>query len=188
MKPSHRGSVLACKVRAGWILCRGYPNGVGYMGFEVAGGCGSVTREGGLVGAKNQKPSSRGSILASEVWVGWFLGGGYPNGWGTWGLRWKGDVVRWRMKGAWWGPKTKNRAPGARFWLAKCGWAGFWVEGTLMGWGMSSLRWQGDVIWRHAKGGQKPKTELQAYPHNPRPKHRGYSRTRAKPYGLLVRH
>ena len=54
-------------------------------------------------------------------------------GWGTWGLRRQGDVVRRRAKGAWLGPKTKNRAPGAQFWLVKCGWAGFWVEGTLMG-------------------------------------------------------
>ena len=36
------------------VLCRGYPNGVGYIGF-VAGGCDSVTCEGGLVVAKNAK-------------------------------------------------------------------------------------------------------------------------------------
>ena len=38
----------------GLVLCRGYPNGVGYIGF-VAGGCDSVTCEGGLVVAKNAK-------------------------------------------------------------------------------------------------------------------------------------
>ena len=29
--------------------------------------------------------------------------------------------------------KSKNQAIGARFWLEKCGWVGFWVKGTLMG-------------------------------------------------------
>ena len=43
---------------------------VGYVGFEAAGGCDWVMCEGGLVGAKNQKPSSRGSVL----------GRGYHNG------------------------------------------------------------------------------------------------------------
>ena len=59
--------VLASKVWAGWLLCRGYPNGVGYVGFEAAGGCDLAMHE-------------RGSVLASEVWAVRFLGGGYPNG------------------------------------------------------------------------------------------------------------
>ena len=36
------------------VLCRGYHNGVGYIGF-VAGGCDLVTCKGGLVVAKNAK-------------------------------------------------------------------------------------------------------------------------------------
>ena len=59
------------------------------------------------------------------------------------------------------GAKKQNGAPGAQFWLAMWGWTGFWVEGTLMGWGTSGLRWKGDAIWQCVKGGQKPKTELQ---------------------------
>ena len=82
---------------------------MGYVGFEVARGCGSVAHEGGLVGAKNQKPSSRGSILASEVWVGWFLGGGYPNGVGYVEFEVAGGCDLATREG---GPKTKNRAPG----------------------------------------------------------------------------
>ena len=38
----------------GLVLCRGYPNVVGYIGF-VAGGCDSVMCKGGLVVAKNAK-------------------------------------------------------------------------------------------------------------------------------------
>ena len=83
-------------------------------------------------------------------------------GWGTCGLRQQGDVVQQCVKGAWLGPKTKNQAPGARFWLAKCGWAGIWVEGTLMG-GVHGLRWQGDVVWWCMKGAWwGPKTKNQA--------------------------
>ena len=51
------------------------------------------------------------------------------------------------QRGFGWGQKAKNQAVGAQFWLVKCGWAGFCVEGTLMGWGKSGLRWKGDVIW-----------------------------------------
>ena len=41
--------------------------------------------------------------------------------------------------------------------------AGFWVESTLMGWGTSGLRWQGDVIQQHVKGAWLgPKTKNQA--------------------------
>ena len=36
----------------GGVLGEGYPNGVRYIGFEVAGGCDLVAHRGGLVGAK----------------------------------------------------------------------------------------------------------------------------------------
>ena len=66
-KLSHRGSVLAGKVQVGWVLSGGYPNGVRYIGFEVAGGCNLVTHRGGLVGAKKkQKLSHRGLVLARK--------------------------------------------------------------------------------------------------------------------------
>ena len=58
-----------------------------------------------------------------------------------------------RHEEAGWGHKTKNQAAGAQFWSVKCGWAGFWVEGTLMGWGTSGLRWHGDAIWWCVRGG-----------------------------------
>ena len=72
------GSIFTNTKWEGWILGRRYPNGVGHIGFGVAGGCDSVTCERGWFGPKNQKPS-QGSVLPSELWVGWFLGRGYPN-------------------------------------------------------------------------------------------------------------
>ena len=51
------------------------PIGVGYIEFEVAGGCDSVRHRGGdWLGPKIRKPSRRGLGLASEMRVGWFLG------------------------------------------------------------------------------------------------------------------
>ena len=48
---------------------------MGYIEFEVAGGRDSVRHRGGdWLGPKIRKPSHRGSGLASEMRVGWFLG------------------------------------------------------------------------------------------------------------------
>ena len=63
---------------------------------------------GELVGAKNQKLSRKGSVLASEVWVSSVLGRGDPIGVGYAGV----EVLRgcgWaKCEGSWLGPKTKN--------------------------------------------------------------------------------
>ena len=51
------------------------PIGVGYIEFEVAGGHNSVRHRGrDWLGPKIRKPSCWGLGLASEMWVGWFLG------------------------------------------------------------------------------------------------------------------
>ena len=68
-KLSREGSVLASKVRASSFLVRGDHIKAGYAGVEVLGGCDWVTRERGSDGAKNQKPSRKGLVLPSEVWV-----------------------------------------------------------------------------------------------------------------------
>jgi len=92
-----------------------------------------VRREGWF-GPKNQKPSRGGSVLASEVLAGFFRAG-YA------GTEVQGGYDRVRREGGVvWAKKTKNRAVEARFWLAKCGRARFWVEGTLLGWGTLGLR------------------------------------------------
>ena len=69
-----RGSVLASKMQVGWFLGRWYPNGVGYIRFEVAGGCDSAICKGGLVEAKqaNTEPQGLGSvykILISVIYI-----------------------------------------------------------------------------------------------------------------------
>ena len=58
--------MLVVQSVGGLVVCRGYPNGVGYVGF-VAGGCDLAMRRGGLVGAKKkQKLSHRGLVLARK--------------------------------------------------------------------------------------------------------------------------
>ena len=79
--------MLANKVWVGCFLYRGYHNGVGYIGFEAAGGSDLATHKGGLV-------------LASEVWVGWFLGRGYTNGVGYIRFEAAGDAIQQCMRGA----------------------------------------------------------------------------------------
>ena len=65
-KLSHRGLVLARKVWVGCVLGGGYPNGVRYIGFEVAGGCNLVMHRGGLVGAKKK---SKNQAIGAQFWL-----------------------------------------------------------------------------------------------------------------------
>ena len=55
LKLSGGGLVFANEWQVGWFLGRVDPIGVGYIRFEVAGGCDSVRHRGGLVRAKNPK-------------------------------------------------------------------------------------------------------------------------------------
>ena len=90
-----------------------------------------MRHEGGLVWAKNQKSSHRGSVLVSKMWAGSVWGRGNLIGAGYAGV----EVMRgcdWvRRKGGLFWLKIKNRATGALF----------GVEGTLLGRDMLELRW-----------------------------------------------
>ena len=79
---------------------------MGYVGFEVAGGCDSAAWEGGLVWAKVQKPSHRSLVLPRKVQASGFWVEGTIMGWGMWGLRWQGDVIQQHVKGVWFGQKV----------------------------------------------------------------------------------
>ena len=79
-KPSREGSVLANKMRGGFLSGRGDPIGAGYAVVEVVVGCDWVRREGGLVVAIKAKPSREGSALANETRRGLFSGRGDPIG------------------------------------------------------------------------------------------------------------
>ena len=94
-----------------------------------------------------------GSVLASKMWTGLIWCRGDPIGAGTLGLRyWEGTI--WSgTRGGSFELKTKNRAVGAWFWLAKCVQASLEVEGTLLERGMLRLRWREGAIGSSARGG-----------------------------------
>jgi hypothetical protein len=71
---------LANKTRRGFLSGRGDPIGAGYAGVEVVGGCDWARCKGVLVVAKKAKPSWGGSVLANEMWGGFFSGRGDPIG------------------------------------------------------------------------------------------------------------
>ena len=76
IKLSYGGSVLASEVCAGSNFGRGCLIRLGYTKIEVVRG--AMRSEGGLDWAKKLKPSCRGLVLASEVWVCLFLDRGDP--------------------------------------------------------------------------------------------------------------
>ena len=116
---------------------------MGYAGVEVVRGHNQVRCEGGLVWAKkNQKSSRGGSVLAIEVRAGLYLGRGDPIRVGYARIEVQGGRERVRREGPGLGQNNKNRAVEARFWLSKCGRAGFWVEGTLLRRGTLGLRFR----------------------------------------------
>ena len=69
---AHEGWVLGLgfgeQNAGGSFLHRGDLVGVGYTAFEAVGECHWVRCKGALVGAKNPKPSCRGSVLVNETW------------------------------------------------------------------------------------------------------------------------
>jgi hypothetical protein len=71
---------LANKMRRGFLSGRGDPIGAGYAGVEVVGGCDGARCKGVLVVAKKAKPSWGGSVLANQMWGGFFSGRGDPIG------------------------------------------------------------------------------------------------------------
>ena len=46
------------------VLDRWYPNGVGYIRFEAAGGCDLATHKGGLAGAKSEN-----QVIEAWFWL-----------------------------------------------------------------------------------------------------------------------
>jgi len=79
------------------------------------------------------------------------------------GLRgWEVGIDR-RARVVWFGPKTENRAIGARFSRTNCGGPFKWVEGTYLWLGKPGLRGWEVGIDRHARvGGFGPKSENRA--------------------------
>ena len=65
MRVGRRGLVSVNEMWGISFLRRGDLVGVGYTVFEAVGGCHWVRA---LVGAKNPKPSCRGSALVNETW------------------------------------------------------------------------------------------------------------------------
>ena len=59
-------------------------------------------------------------------------------------------VVMWLVQGR--GARGAKPSHRGSVLASKVQASGFWVEGTIMGWGTSGLRWQRDAIQRHTKG------------------------------------
>ena len=84
---------MANETWRGFLSARGDPIKAGYAGVEVVGGCDWARCKGVLVVAKKAKPSWGGSVLANEMWGGFFRVEGTLLGRGTLWFRWWWGVI-----------------------------------------------------------------------------------------------